>query len=388
MTRVAIIGGGAAGMFCAANLSPELETTVFESGESALRKVCASGGGRCNFTNENIDTGNPADFYPRGGGSLKKPLKRFGAADARKFFGSLGIESKVEDGGRVFPVCDNARAIAGALYRRAARNGAKIEFSARVSAIEKTADGRFALKYTGADKEPFDAVVVAVGGTFGGGLKESVEKFGIKTVPPVASLFSLETDTAKDPAWRGLSGISLDAEAQDSIARVAADCKIRNRRARNAQIFLVRSAGFRREKLQVRVPRKLRARFQRSRSPQNDSRRPRKIRKKKSRQRAAFRNTAETLGVLGGKIGRGRNRFRKHAKKRRTHARRKRVGIENFGDGKVGAQRGIRNVRRRGQNRNRLLFDDVEKSRRAFLLRRMPRHRRNHGRIQLAGGVD
>lgn len=138
MTRVAIIGGGAAGMFCAANLSPEFETTVFEAGESALRKVCASGGGRCNFTNENADAGNPADFYPRGGGSLKKPLKRFGAADARKFFGSLGVESKVEDGGRVFPVCDNARAIAGALYRRAARNGAKIEFSARVSSIEKT----------------------------------------------------------------------------------------------------------------------------------------------------------------------------------------------------------------------------------------------------------
>ena len=212
MTRIAVIGGGAAGMFCAANLSPKFETVVFEAGESALRKVCASGGGRCNFTNENVDTGNPADFYPRGGGSLKKPFKRFGAADAREFFESLGVDSKVEDGGRVFPVCDNARAIAGAIYRKAERNGAKIEFSARVFAIEKTSDGRFALKYTGADKEPFDAVVVAVGGTFGGGLKESVEKFGIKTMPPVASLFSLETDTANDPAWRGLAGISLDAE--------------------------------------------------------------------------------------------------------------------------------------------------------------------------------
>ncbi|MBQ6533740.1 MAG: NAD(P)/FAD-dependent oxidoreductase, partial [Opitutales bacterium] len=81
--NVAIIGAGAAGMFCAANLKPEAHADIYEAARFPLRKVLASGGGRCNFTNENIDSSNPADFYPRGGGSLKKPLRKFGAAAAR-----------------------------------------------------------------------------------------------------------------------------------------------------------------------------------------------------------------------------------------------------------------------------------------------------------------
>ena len=66
MKRVAIIGGGAAGMFCAANIDPQTETVLFEASDALMRKVLLSGGGRCNFSNENIDTRNPNEFYPRG----------------------------------------------------------------------------------------------------------------------------------------------------------------------------------------------------------------------------------------------------------------------------------------------------------------------------------
>ena len=79
MKRIAIIGGGAAGLFCAASLSREFDVTVFESSDATLKKVCLTGGGRCNFTNEKIDTGNLADFYPRGAGNLRKPMRYFGA---------------------------------------------------------------------------------------------------------------------------------------------------------------------------------------------------------------------------------------------------------------------------------------------------------------------
>ena len=56
MKRVAIIGGGAAGMFCAANIGEGIEATLFEASATLMRKVLLSGGGRCNFSNENIDT--------------------------------------------------------------------------------------------------------------------------------------------------------------------------------------------------------------------------------------------------------------------------------------------------------------------------------------------
>ena len=74
---IAIIGAGASGMFCAVNLSREHNVDVFEASKYPLRKVIASGGGRCNFTNENIDTSDLSAFYPRGAGRLKKPMRRF-----------------------------------------------------------------------------------------------------------------------------------------------------------------------------------------------------------------------------------------------------------------------------------------------------------------------
>ncbi len=222
MTRLAIIGGGAAGMFCAANVSGKVETVVFESAKNPLGKVKVSGGGRCNFTNEFIDSKNIGEFYPRGAGSLKKPMKRFGAKDTRTFFRSLGVESKTEDSGRVFPACDDSQAIIAALEKKSLQNGAKIELSARITGLSKNADGTFSLFEKGAPRGPFDAVVLAVGGNICDGLKKSLENLGISANPPAPSLFSVKTDTASEQAWRGMAGVSIpDAklDAEFSIGR-------------------------------------------------------------------------------------------------------------------------------------------------------------------------
>lgn len=210
MKRVAIIGGGAAGMFCAANIGEGIEATLFEASATLMRKVLLSGGGRCNFSNENIDTRNPNEFYPRGAGSLRKPFRRFGAKHVREFFESLGVETKTEDGGRMFPACDDSRAIAAALFGAARRNRVRIECNARVSKIERTEDGRFAIEASCPSAGIFDAVLVAVGGNPSGGLRESLEKFGVNIMPTAPSLFSLKTDTAETQTWRDLAGASID----------------------------------------------------------------------------------------------------------------------------------------------------------------------------------
>ena len=52
--KIAIIGGGAAGCFCAIGLKrrlPDAEVTVYEAGPKLLAKVAVTGGGRCNLTN-------------------------------------------------------------------------------------------------------------------------------------------------------------------------------------------------------------------------------------------------------------------------------------------------------------------------------------------------
>ena len=270
MKTVAIIGAGAAGMFCAANLrdAEGVEAVILERTNSPLKKVILSGGGRCNFTNTEIDGGNPKAFYPRGAGFLRKPLMGYGCAKTREFFKTLGVESKVEDCGRVFPVSDDSRTIAGALERAAKK--ARLICGAGVESVEKTSDGRWNITYIdefgrssrgnvprrgtdiadfsgcGCDTAPMEAVcakpnkargeqpsegehkqsgegarnivaadfvLFAIGGTWSKKLKESIEKLGGEFSPPVPSLFALKTDRASDAKWRDMSGASVaDAE--------------------------------------------------------------------------------------------------------------------------------------------------------------------------------
>ena len=206
--NVAIIGAGAAGMFCAANLKPEAHADIYEAARFPLRKVLASGGGRCNFTNENIDSSNPADFYPRGGGSLKKPLRKFGAAAAREFFAALKVASKVEDGGRVFPACDSSRAVARALENAARARGARLFANAKIFSVEPLQDGGILIGSPLGEKR-YDAAVVCTGGMSDKNFAENFERMGLKIEPPVPSLFALETESGADPDRRALSGISV-----------------------------------------------------------------------------------------------------------------------------------------------------------------------------------
>lgn len=206
---IAIIGAGASGMFCAVNLSREHQIDVFEASKYPLRKVIASGGGRCNFTNENIDTADLSVFYPRGAGSLKKPMRRFGCKQTREFFANLKVASKTEDNGRVFPTCDDSRAIAYALQNTATANGVKIITNAKVDSISKNDDGKFEVK-SGALVSAYDVVVVAVGGLTDESLKENFQNLGIKIEPTCPSLFALELDSAKNATWQDMSGISID----------------------------------------------------------------------------------------------------------------------------------------------------------------------------------
>jgi len=229
MKNAAIIGAGAAGMFCAANLK-NADVSVFEASDAPLKKVLVSGGGRCNFTNENIDSQRPENFYPRGANNLKKVLGRFSAKDARKFFESIGVKSKVEDGGRVFPESDNSSDIARALIYAARQNGAKIFNRQKVEKIERTRDGKFVL-FVNSQTSLFDAVVLCAGGRWDASLKKSLEDIGHSFEPETPSLFSLKIRQADDARWAELSGVSVDD------AEISADFGVGKVSARGAVLF-------------------------------------------------------------------------------------------------------------------------------------------------------
>src|ERR1700744_1678443 len=97
-----IIGGGAAGIFCAANaarLCPGLRVTVLEKTGKLLTKVKVSGGGRCNVTHACDDIDEMARRYPRGERFVRKELYRWGVADTEQWFAGRGVELKTEADG-------------------------------------------------------------------------------------------------------------------------------------------------------------------------------------------------------------------------------------------------------------------------------------------------
>ncbi|MBQ8967565.1 NAD(P)/FAD-dependent oxidoreductase [Ruminococcus sp.] len=112
-----IVGGGAAGLFCGAQLGLlGKSAVVIEKNERFGRKLRITGKGRCNVTN-NCDVETVMKNIPRNSRFMYSSLSRFAPEDAMAFFEGLGVPLKTERGNRVFPVSDSAHDIADALVK-------------------------------------------------------------------------------------------------------------------------------------------------------------------------------------------------------------------------------------------------------------------------------
>ena len=105
--KLIVIGGGAAGFFCAVNaarMNPQLKVILVEKTGKLLAKVKVSGGGRCNITHACFDIIEMSKKYPRGGNFVKKSFHQFFTTDTIKWFKERNAELKQEKDGRMFPV--------------------------------------------------------------------------------------------------------------------------------------------------------------------------------------------------------------------------------------------------------------------------------------------
>ncbi len=164
MSNIIVIGGGAAGLM-AAGAAAELGATVrvFEKNKRVGRKLCITGKGRCNVTNncsvsdfiENVNT-NPRFMY--------SAINNFDCVDTINFFEDLGLPLKTERGNRVFPESDKATDVVAALEKYVYSNGVKINSFETVKKLiieNDTVKGVI----TSSGREYFaDAVIVATGG--------------------------------------------------------------------------------------------------------------------------------------------------------------------------------------------------------------------------------
>ncbi len=127
--QLIVIGGGAAGFFCAVNaarMDRSLKVTIIEKSYKLLSKVKVSGGGRCNVTHACFDIAEMSKRYPRGQHFVKKAFHQFFATDTINWFEERGVKLKTEDDGRMFPITDSSQTIIECLLKEANKFGVEI----------------------------------------------------------------------------------------------------------------------------------------------------------------------------------------------------------------------------------------------------------------------
>ncbi len=223
MRRVAIIGAGAAGCFCAALLRewrPDLAVTLFEAGARPMAKLAITGGGRCNLTNDFQGIRSLSEAYPRGERVMKRALKAFSQDDTIRWFTERGVPCVLQEDHCWFPESQNAMDVVRCLQR--GMKGAELRLKTPVVSLSGRTEACSASAKEKADAtaehppvlnpgtlqvngEPFDFVVVTTGGAAKG--VPFLEGLGLEMVPPVPSLF---TFTVPDPGLRSLMGLVVE----------------------------------------------------------------------------------------------------------------------------------------------------------------------------------
>ena len=173
MSKVIIIGAGAAGMMAAiAAASNGHDVTILEKNEKAGKKIYITGKGRCNITNA-CDVEELFNNVVTNKKFLYSAFYGFTNDDVVAMLNDAGLETKVERGNRVFPVSDRAGDVISALVRIMKKNGVKIEYDTTVTEIitehKEISEGDERDVVTGVKAAsgrvyPADAVIVATGG--------------------------------------------------------------------------------------------------------------------------------------------------------------------------------------------------------------------------------
>jgi len=220
--RIAIIGGGAAGLMAAATLLEEgvhAEIHLFEKNKILGQKVIISGGGRCNVTTGIHDKQILRKKYTRGADFLVPAISAFSPKQVMSWFEGHGVPLKTEDDLRVFPKSDDGHDVVGAFERLFREGKLQMRLGEAVKAITPVNKG-FSLETT-AGAESFDIVVVTTGGnayrhTGSTGDGYAFAKACGHTITPLGpSLNSFEIIES----WpKTLSGLSLTKARLEAIA--------------------------------------------------------------------------------------------------------------------------------------------------------------------------
>ena len=209
-SRIAVIGGGAAGFFAAITAkrtNPDAMVIIYEKTGRVLTKVGISGGGRCNLTNSFANIKDLKHVYPRGHRLITRLFKQFDYKNTYQWFENHGVELVTQADQCVFPKAQDSQAIISCLTNEAAKLGIKVLPHHCLTAITPQEKGQLIVNFTDHPAQQFDKVIITTGGSpLLKGLQQHAQT-GHEIIEPVPSLFTFSID---DKAFTNLTGIVVD----------------------------------------------------------------------------------------------------------------------------------------------------------------------------------
>lgn len=205
-----IIGGGASGIMASITASHYLDKIlIIEKNNRIGKKILVTGNGRCNYTNaflKTTDFNNPS--------FVESIFNQFGPQDTIDFFETLGIEPKIEDEGKTYPLSEQSSSFLDVFLFEIKQRNIQVELNKEIIDINKKND---IFKVVSNDKEVFlgKKVIIATGGksmpltgSNGSGL-DLAKKFGHKITEVFPALVKLRVDS---PYLKQLSGVKINTQ--------------------------------------------------------------------------------------------------------------------------------------------------------------------------------
>ena len=170
MAHILILGGGAAGLaaaLAAAQTAPAARVTVLERNPKVGKKLLATGNGRCNLDNTAIA---PEKYFTADPAALRPLLAAVDAAAPLEWFRQLGLYTRTDEAGRVYPYSNQAADVLALLELHLQRHKVQLRTGCMVSTLRQSKGG-YAVQFTnaegGTETVRADAVVCAMGGAAG-----------------------------------------------------------------------------------------------------------------------------------------------------------------------------------------------------------------------------
>lgn len=162
--KVVVIGAGPGGIMAAGKASSRgRDVILFEKNDRIGKKILISGKGRCNITND-TDIEGLIENTPGNGNFLYSAFYTFSNRDLIEFFEKLGLKTKVERGGRVFPVSDSAKDVNNVLLKYLKMNNVDLKLNSAVKEIKTKDNAVEAVVLRDGATVYCDSVVLATGG--------------------------------------------------------------------------------------------------------------------------------------------------------------------------------------------------------------------------------